>query len=295
MRWRIKRSGAGGGYKNMTTPFYLVDAFAEQAFKGNPAAVCVLEQWPDDGTLLKMAQEHNQSETAFIIPRLEPDHYDIRWFTSQDEVDLCGHATLASSHVIFNEYRRFDEGVTLVSPSSAITLHSRESGDLIIRKGEDGLLTMDLPLRVGRQVARTQEDIPQYLAALDTQETPTDIFETDRDIYFVFDEMVVRGLTPNFSKMAQCKKWVGVTSRGSKNGPYDCVSRFFTPGDSHEEDPVTGSAHCTIAPYWARKMNKNTVKAFQASSRGGVLECTIKNDRVYISGRARTYMKGHIL
>lgn len=265
-------------------PFYLVDAFTTEAFKGNPAAVCVMSEWPDDATLLKMAQEHNQSETAFIIQRDEENHYDIRWFTSQDEVDLCGHATLASAHVVFAE---------LGTTSSTISLHSHTSGEWKVHRADDSMMAMDLPLRRGTQVDMARPDISRYLSGLGTAVNPQDVFETDRDIYFVFAPQVMAKIKPNFTLLAQCQKWVGVTSKG--DGEFDCVSRFFTPGDSHEEDPVTGSAHCTIAPYWAEKLNKTTITAFQDSARGGILQCEVSENTVRISGRARTYLKGCIV
>lgn len=268
----------------MSIPFYLVDAFTTESFKGNPAAVCVLDSWPVNETLLQMAQEHNQSETAFIIPKDTKDEFEIRWFTSQEEVDLCGHATLASSHIIFSEG---------LSQGTDIKLITREVGDLIIRK-ENDYLVMDLPLRNGNFVSLDREDIPQYMRALGVSEKPEDAFEIDRDIYFVFkDEEALRAIKPDFQLMAKCEKWVGITSLSE--GEYDCVSRFFTPGDSHEEDPVTGSAHCTIAPYWINKLSKNEILAYQASDRGGELLCSLDGDRVYIKGQAKTYLKGFVL
>lgn len=267
----------------MTIPFYLVDAFSTESFKGNPAAVCVLKEWLDDDTLLKMAKEHNQSETAFIIAKKKDDEFEIRWFTSQDEVDLCGHATLGSSHVIFTEG---------LAKSNTITLYTQKVGNLVVTR--DGqLLTMDLPLRAATEVAKDRHDISKYIKGLGLSGEPKHIFETDRDIYFeLSDAETVRRIKPDFTMLAECEKWVGITAYSGNE--YDCVSRFFTPGDSHEEDPVTGSAHCTIAPYWMNKLQKNIITAYQASERGGVLNCKLKGDRVFITGQAKTYLKGKI-
>ena len=269
----------------MTIPMYLVDAFATEAFKGNPATVCVMKKWPENPILRKMAQEHNQSETAFVKAREKLNHFDIRWFSSLEEVDLCGHATLAASHIIFTEG---------LSSASTITLHTRESGDLIVSK-KDEMITMDMPLRKGSVVPTNRDDISGYLSSLGTDENPVNVFEIHRAIYFVFENSdIVNAIEPDFQKMAMCDKRVGITAPAN-DGKHDCVSRFFAPGESYEEDPVTGSAHCSIAPYWAEKLNKNKITALQSSTRSGVLECEMRGDRVYISGCAKTYFKGYIL
>jgi len=250
-----------------------VDAFASRAFKGNPAAVCPLENWLDDGTLQAIAEENNLSETAFFMPSEKV--FALRWFTPLKKVDLCGHATLATAHVIFDILRY---------PKQNIFFETR-SGELsVARKGV--LLEMDFPSLPPEPCA-----CPDILAeGLGFQ--PLEVLAAD-DYLAVFDsEAIVRAITPDHSLLRQLDlRGVIVTAPGSD---VDFVSRFFAPKYGIPEDPVTGSAHCELAPYWAKKLDKNTLRAKQVSKRGGNIICEVNEDRVLLSGHAVTFMEADI-
>ena len=253
---------------------YQVDAFASRAFEGNPAAVCPLENWLDDGTLQAIAEENNLSETAFFVP--SEKRFALRWFTSLMEVDLCGHATLATAHVIFN---------ILGYPKQAIVFETR-SGELsVARKG--ALLEMDFPARPPKQCV-----CPEILAAA-LGFRPVEVLASD-DYLAVFEsEAIVRAITPDHSLLRQLDlRGVIVTAPGSD---VDFVSRFFAPKYGIPEDPVTGSAHCELSPYWVKKLGKNTLSAKQVSMRGGNITCEVKADRVLLSGYAVTFMEADIV
>lgn len=226
-------------------PFYLVAAFSDQPFAGNPAAVCLLKKWLPDELLLKMAQQHNQSETAFVVP--ESDGFALRWFTTRNEVNLCGHATLASAHVIFHHLDYPDALIHFATASGRLTV-SRE-GYLHARKGRAWLIEL---------ASREQ----------------------------------VEALRPNIAAMTPGEHKVTVTAAGS--GEYDFVSRFFSPGEAVWEDPVTGSAHTMLIPYWSAKRGKTQLLARQVSARGGDMRCELKGKRVLMSGQAVTYLNGVI-
>lgn len=253
---------------------YQVDAFASRAFEGNPAAVCPLENWLDDGTLQAIAEENNLSETAFVVP--SEKGFALRWFTLLKEVDLCGHATLATAHVIFN---------ILCYPKQNIVFETR-SGELsVARKG--ALLEMDFPSLSSEPCA-----CPEILtAALGFQ--PFEVLAAD-DYLVVYDnEATIRAITPDHSLLQQLDlRGVIVTAPGSD---VDFVSRFFAPKYGIHEDPVTGSAHCELAPYWAKKLGKNTLSAKQVSKRGGNITCEVKADRVLLLGNAVTFMEADIV
>lgn len=252
---------------------YQVDAFATRAFEGNPAAVCPLEGWLDDNVLQAIAEENNLSETAFFVPG--ENGFELRWFTPTEEIDLCGHATLATAHVIF-EFLGFREPV--------ISFKTR-SGDLSVKKQGD-LLQMDFPA-----YRPSACEIPESLAqALGVR--PVEVL-ADNDYLAVFDnEATVRAINPDQSLIKQLDlRGVIVTAPGTD---VDFVSRFFVPKLGIPEDPVTGGAHCKLAPYWAEKLGKNRLTARQVSRRGGNLVCEVKNDRVILSGSAITFMEGEI-
>jgi PhzF family phenazine biosynthesis protein len=253
---------------------YQVDAFASRVFEGNPAAVCPLESWLDEGTLQAIAEENNLSETAFFVP--SEKGFALRWFTPLREVDLCGHATLATAHVIFDILRY---------PKQAIVFETR-SGDLsVARKG--ALLEMDFPSLPPKPCV-----CPEILAAaLGFQ--PLEVLAAD-DYLAVYDsEATVRAITPDHSLLQQLDlRGVIVTAPGSD---VDFVSRFFAPKYGVPEDPVTGSAHCELAPYWARKLGKNTLCAKQVSKRGGNITCEVKADRVLLLGHAVTLIEADIV
>lgn len=252
---------------------FQVDAFATRVFEGNPAAVCPLQSWLHDDLLQAIAEENNLSETAFFVPTAKGFH--LRWFTPTNEVDLCGHATLATAHVIF-EALGFTESV--------ITFETR-SGDLFVKKQGD-LLQMDLPA-----YHLTACEIPELLVqGLGVR--PIKVLADD-DYLAVFDnESAVRAITPNHALLSQLNlRGVIATAPGND---VDFVSRFFAPKIGIPEDPVTGAAHCKLAPYWAEKLGKNTLSAKQVSQRGGNLICEVKADRVVLSGSAVTFMEGEL-
>jgi PhzF family phenazine biosynthesis protein len=252
---------------------YQVDAFATRAFEGNPAAVCPLETWPDDGLLQAIAEENNLSETAFFVPTEKG--FKLRWFTPVKEVDLCGHATLAAAHVIF-EKLGYDQPV--------IAFETR-SGDLFVkRKGQQ--LEMDFP---------ACPPVPCVLSetlAKGLGQRPIEVLAAD-DYIAVFDsEAAIRAITPDQVLLGHLDlRGVIVTAPGSD---VDFVSRFFAPKFGIPEDPVTGSAHCALAPYWAKRLGKNVLTARQVSRRGGNIGCELKTDRVILSGSAVTVMETSI-
>lgn len=259
----------------MTVPFYQVDAFTDRLFGGNPAGVCPLENWLPDETMQKIAMENNLSETAFFIKKEEGFH--IRWFTPKVEVNLCGHATLASAHVIFNYMGYTGEKITFESRSGLLNV-TRE-GDLLI---------LDFPSNVPQRTALPNE----FVQALNI--TPVQCFRGKDDYLLLYkSQQEIEALIPDHRKLEKMDaRAVIVTAPGSD---VDFVSRFFAPRVGVDEDPVTGSAHTILIPYWAEKLGKKEMNAKQLSRRGGKLFCRCKGDRVDIGGRAVTYLKGEII
>ncbi|HLA78079.1 MAG TPA: PhzF family phenazine biosynthesis protein [Vicinamibacteria bacterium] len=259
----------------MKIPLYHVDAFTGQLFRGNPAAVCPLKDWPNEATLQAIAAENNLSETAFFSGR--EGAYKIRWFTPTQEVDLCGHATLAAAFVVFNFMQTERKSVTFVSKSGRLK---------VTRAGE--LLVLDFP-------ARPPQRCPEPPAALlkGLGRKPKEVW-VSRDYLAVYDsEDEVRRLKPKMDKLAGLDKLGVIVTAPGKN-QYDFVSRFFAPNAGVPEDPVTGSAHCTLVPYWALRLNKERLLAYQASARGGELYCMPRGERVAIGGRAVLYLRGAV-
>lgn len=258
----------------MRIPIYQVDAFAERLFKGNPAAICTLDRRLPDALMQSIAAENNLPETAFLTA--SNDRYDIRWFTPKVEIDLCGHATLATAFIVF----------TFLKPGlNSLTFNSK-SGPLTINRFGD-MLTMDFPSRPALPVP-CPEGLAQALGR------PPRETLLSRDLLAVFDnEEEIRSLKPDMAGLMAVKEAFGVivSAPGRKA---DFVSRFFAPNEGIPEDPVTGSAHCTLVPYWAGRLNKTRFLARQVSERGGELYCELKNNRVLMSGRAFLYMKGEI-
>ena len=247
---------------------YIVDAFTDQVFHGNQAAVCVLDEWLPDELMMDITKENNFSETAFTVK--EADGYRLRWFTPGGEIDLCGHATLGTSYVLFNFYEQ---------EADSITFHTL-SGDLYIRRDADRIV-MDFPAYRLNEVPVTK----QMADAMGAE--PCQAF-MDRDLLLVYDdEDTVRGLAPDFEAAEKLEGLgIGVTAPGRG---YDCVSRFFVPKLKVNEDPVTGSVHCMIAPYWAGRLGKKVINAYQASARGGELLCGIEDDRVTVAGKVALF------
>ena len=252
---------------------YQVDAFATRVFEGNPAAVCPLEHWLDDRLLQAIANENNLSETAFFVP--SGTGFQLRWFTPVAEVDLCGHATLAAAHVLFD---------ILGYAGKQISFQTR-SGELVI-ESNDGLLAMDFPAR-----PPVAKPIPDALVAA-LGRTPREVWAANDYIAVFEDEETVRALAPDFAKLqALDLRGVIVTAPGND---VDFVSRFFAPKIGIPEDPVTGAAHCELAPYWAQRLGKNGLEARQVSPRGGRLSCQLQGSRVILSGKAVTFMVAEI-
>lgn len=260
----------------MEVTCYHIDAFTDRLFAGNPAGVCPLKTWLPDEKLQQIAAENNLSETAFFV-RKTTGIYDLRWFTPTVEVDLCGHATLASAHVLWRH-----EGET----SELLTFQTK-SGPLTVTREDNGLIALNFPARPAQPI----EPPPDVAQALSAQP----IFSGKaRDYLFVFDdEEQVRNLKPDLARIAA---WADVFAVivAAPSRDVDFVSRFFAPRKGVPEDPVTGSAHCTLIPYWAARLGKTTLRARQVSARGGELFCELQGDRVKIAGHAVTYSRGVI-
>ena len=257
----------------MRTRIFQVDAFTRQRFSGNPAAVMPLESFPPDAVLQALAAQNNLSETAFLVGG--GGEYRLRWFTPTVEVPLCGHATLASAAVVLE---KLDPGRT------AVTFHTA-SGPLHVARAAPGYV-MDFPARPTLP-AKVSDALVHALGA-----TPQAV-RADAINYLVVleDEHTVRTLRPDIAAIAALdRQGVIVTARGS--GGYDCVSRYFTPARGVPEDPVTGSAHCALAPYWAERLGKPVLRAYQASRRGGELTCRVRGARVELEGSCVFYLEG---
>ncbi|MCW3123726.1 MAG: isomerase [Flavipsychrobacter sp.] len=258
----------------MTIPIYQVDAFTNKVFSGNPAAVCPLENWLSDELLQQIAMENNLAETAFYVN--EGDRYHIRWFTPSVEVDLCGHATLAAAFVLFNL-----EG----HPGSLISFYSHRSGVLTVSKQEEYLI-LNFPTDVFEPVPIPEGLFNNSFRAIEAYRGKTDY------MLVLENEKQVAELIPDYTAISKLDgRGVIVTAQGDD---VDCVSRFFAPQSGINEDPVTGSAHTTLTPYWSKKLNKQELGAIQLSERKGYLKCSYLGDRVEISGQAKLYMVGKI-
>lgn len=260
----------------MTLKIYQIDTFTDTLFNGNPAAVCPLNDWLSDDILQKIANENNLAETAFYIK--QNVDYEIRWFTPTTEIDLCGHATLASAFVLFNIEK---------IKTDIVRFNSRKSGQLTVKKSSDGLLTLNFPTDSYQKVAITNE-LSNCVGAL-----PIEILKGKFDYMFVFEtESQIRKIIPNLDAISKLKsRGLIITAQGKDS---DFVSRFFAPQNGIAEDHVTGSAHTTLIPYWAKKLSKNTLSAIQVSERQGFLQCKFLGERVEIGGNAKLYLKGDI-
>jgi PhzF family phenazine biosynthesis protein len=257
----------------MILPCYHVDAFATAVFHGNPAAVCLLDEWLPDATLQNIAAENNLSETAFLVAH--GGDYDLRWFTPTIEVDLCGHATLAAAFVLFTE-----RGVN----TNAIRFHSRSG--LLTAAREDEVISLDFPARPATPCAAPEP----LVRGLGRQ--PLEVLRA-RDYLAVFAKAAeVRALKPDFA-LLQTLDCLGIIATAPSED-CDFVSRFFAPAAGINEDPVTGSAHCTLIPFWSGRLDKTKMLARQVSNRGGELICRDAGERVFIGGRATTYLRGKI-
>lgn len=259
----------------MSIPIYQVDAFTDSLFSGNPAAVCPLDKWLPDLVMQNIAGENNLAETAFVV--MEDNGYRIRWFTPVVEVDLCGHATLAAAHVFFHHEKYMNERITFNSRSGPLTVTKR-----------NGLLTLNFP----KDTIIPTPITPELAATFSLK--PMLAFKGKTDYLLVYEsESQIKELVPNLSVIATLKaRGIIVTAKGNQ---VDFVSRFFAPQSGVNEDPVTGSAHTTLIPYWASVLNKTEMDAVQCSARTGRLGCSLRGDRVEISGNAKTFLIGKIL
>jgi PhzF family phenazine biosynthesis protein len=259
----------------MTIPIYQADAFTDQLFGGNPAAICPLNEWLPDEVMQKIAVENNLAETAFFVKTQEG--YKLRWFTPEYEIDLCGHATLASAHILFTEL-----GYT----TDTIHFETVKSGTLTVKRDGDKY-TMDFPSRPPIPIEEPN-GLVEALGGIQ----PTAILRS-RDFFIVYEsELDVQELTPDFFALSKMDTVGVIVTAPGKD--VDFVSRFFAPGAGIPEDPVTGSAHCNLIPYWAKVFGKNQLHAYQISDRKGELWCELQGDRVLMSGKAVTYLKGEI-
>jgi PhzF family phenazine biosynthesis protein len=258
----------------MDIPIYQVDAFSRSVFSGNPAAVCPLEHWLSDDTMQAIAAENNLAETAFLVRN--GGSFDLRWFTPVCEIDLCGHATLGSAHVIFEE---------LQEPGDSVRFQTK-SGELAVRRQDGGLLAMNFPSRPPERI----EPDPRLGRALGGK--PIEMLAARDYLVRYGSAEEVRALSPDMEALKKMDRFaVIVTAPGTD---CDFVSRFFAPAQGIPEDPVTGSAHCTLIPYWANELEKTELHARQISSRGGELFCKLLGDRVEIAGYASLFLKGRI-
>jgi PhzF family phenazine biosynthesis protein len=266
---------------DMTQPIVHVDAFTDTAFAGNPAAVCVLTAPRDAAWMQHVAREMNLSETAFLVARSDGGAaYDLRWFTPLHEVDLCGHATLASAHVLWE--------TGAIAADAGASFHTRSGVLTAARQGAwielDFPATPDHPIETPPGLADAMGVTPLY-----TGRTPFDV------LLELADEAAVRAVRPDFTRLRAFEsRGVLVTSR-SADPVFDFVSRYFAPAFGIDEDPVTGSTHCALAPFWSRRLNKRTFVARQISERGGVLHVTLDGDRVRLRGQAVTVVRGELL
>ena len=261
----------------MTVEMHVVDAFTDELFKGNPAAVVITEEWLDDSLMQSIAAENNLSETAFLKP-VQNNHYQIRWFSPLTEIDFCGHATMASAFVVFLKNENCHE-VTFSAPAV---------GDLLVTKQAECAIDMSFPNRKPEPVG----DVPQALWD-GLSKKPRLVLRSEQAYFAIYDdEQTVRELEYDSEQLKQLAPYDVVVSAPGKD--YDFVSRYFWPANGGDEDPVTGSIHAGLAPYWGEKMNRQELKAFQASKRGGVVYCRLAGDRVHVSGKAVLYLKGKI-
>lgn len=254
--------------------FYQIDAFTNKLFRGNPAGLCPLDSWISESLMQKIANENNLSETAFFVK--EENRYIIRWFTPEEEIDLCGHATLAAAHLILN---------VLGLEESTVNFYSHLSGTLTVTK-TGSQLTMEFPSRPGKPI----KNVPMLTKVLGVE--PKEIYLSRDHMVILESEEQVINLKPDMELLKKLDAFgIVVTAPGREQ---DFISRYFAPNCGVQEDPVTGSSHCTLIPYWSKKLNKKILTAYQASPRGGYLSCRDLDDRVSISGEAVLYLKGEL-
>jgi PhzF family phenazine biosynthesis protein len=265
----------GLGMILMRTPIFQIDAFTNRRFAGNPAAVMPMSSFPADAVLQAIAAENNLAETAFLVPR--GGDYHLRWFTPTTEVPLCGHATLASAAVVMERLEPQRRQVVFQSASGPLTVNRTDAG-----------YVMDFPARASERVSTP----PELTTALGV--APIEVTTNSRDYLALMENAeVLRALAPDMAAIARIERsGVIVTAPGEEG--FDFISRYFAPAIGVPEDPVTGSVHCMLAPYWAKRLNKMTFRAFQASRRGGEMICRVVGDRVELEGTIVFYLEGEV-
>ena len=262
--------------------YYVADAFAENVFEGNPAGVCILDEWISEETMKKIAMENNLSETGFAVKEKDnPCTYELRWFTPVDEIDLCGHCTLGTAYILFEFY---EQNETVIHFNALKCGHK-----LTVTKKKD-LLTMDFPV-VAPEPYQYEEYMGEGIGAV-----PSEVWKTDRDLMLVFDsDKVIKEMQPDFSKLKEFPVGLSVyVTAKSSNPDYDIVARAFWPKLNINEDPVCGSMHTTLIPYWSKLLGKEKIISRELSPRGGTLYCELAGDRVRLSGKCKLYLKGEI-
>lgn len=258
----------------------VIDAFTDSVFGGNPAAVIITESWLSDKQMQSIASENNLSETAFLVMS-KPNTYQIRWFSPITEITFCGHATLASAFVLFKKYTEV----------KAITFSAKAVGELSVIKNDSGRIQMDFPNTMPEKV----ESIPKSLKSGLSIE-PIEVYRNSQAYFAVYkSESDVLSVVRDNELLKQLKPHDVVVTCQAESQEYDFISRYFWPANGGDEDPVTGSIHTGLAPFWAERLGKQELVAYQASSRGGVLSCIVSGDRVLISGNAVQYLKGSII
>jgi len=262
---------------------FQVDAFTDEPFKGNPAGVCLLETKQTDSWMQNMAMEMNLSETAFLLKT--QTRFDLRWFTPKTEVPLCGHATLASAHILWEEK---------ILDKEELAAFNTKSGELVCKKADDWI-EMLFPLKQVRATGVSES----LLKALKISKNVAkfNLYDSNGEFLYLIEvptDEIVRKLNPDFIKLKEEAKAVIITAKSSSK-EFDFISRFFAPSLGIDEDPVTGSAHCYLAPYWAEKLNKNELIGYQASKRGGIVKCELRGKKVIIKGKAVTIFKAELI
>ena len=256
---------------SIPVPLYQVDSFSNQLFKGNPAGVCLLAQAQSETWMRSVAAEMNLSETAFLLKN-GPD-FELRWFTPKTEVNLCGHATLASAHILWQ--------VGVVPTDQTINFHTRSG--LLTAELQNDWIELNFPAR-RFTLADESDGVSDAVGGI-----PDEIYKSGENLLYVYkEESIVRNLTPDFSALGRFNFHGLIATAPSATPHFDFVSRFFAPAIGINEDPVTGSSHCILAPYWQERLHKDYLTAYQASARGGVIKARVSGERVYISGQAVT-------
>lgn len=255
----------------------IVDAFTDTQFRGNSAAVVITERWLPDSLMQQIASENNLSETAFLVS--QKGVYHVRWFSPLSEIDFCGHATLAAAHVLFERH----------AANKSLRFFATAVGEMDIRLNSKGLIEMNFPVRMPLPVS----DVPDALL-LGLSIVPQKILRNTQAYFAVYsDEAQVIEVTTNSEQLKRLAPYDVVVTAASSE--YDFVSRYFWPANGGDEDPVTGSIHTGLAPYWSAELGKTSLRAYQASARGGVLHCQLNGDRITIAGQAVSYLQGQIL